>query len=304
MGNLFRSAALFASLLGFCACAPVRGFPEADTASAQTTALRSQYAAALNADTVDKEKLRRLRNAYAYSRIDDNEDTYTAFATRLWGENNALSLGGSLAILALGGLGATTGHGPTASALAAASAGVVGAQGAISKDLYFERTLPAILAQISANRAQKKAEIYAALGRLSVDEYPIEAVDIHIRELYLASGMPAAIQVITTTATANKLDANDAVQDMLLKRSELVPPAPHAMATRITAATVLAINAGDKATLSTMADALGVAPTDDLKLMAANIRRKAAQLEQSQDGASRLSAAFQKLKDAGVKGIS
>ena len=76
--------------------------------------------------------------------------------------------------LVLSGLGATTGGAATKAALAAASAGVIGAQGVISKDLYYQRTVPALLAQMEANRARATLVILQGIQK-SESDYPHES---------------------------------------------------------------------------------------------------------------------------------
>jgi hypothetical protein len=146
------------------------------------------------------------RNSIVYGRMALSECSYNEFQARLWGDTNIISLGADLTVLTLAGLGATTGSPATASALAAASAGVVGAQAAISKDLYYQRTLPALMAQMTANRETVKAAIIANLQK-DDDAYPLSRAEIDLAVLARASGLPAAIENVTETATKAKIEA-------------------------------------------------------------------------------------------------
>jgi hypothetical protein len=58
--------------------------------------------------------------------------------------------------LATNAVATVTGGEVTKAALAAGSAFMVGTQGAISKDLFYQRTIPALLAQMEANRTDAK----------------------------------------------------------------------------------------------------------------------------------------------------
>ena len=109
-------------------------------------------------------------------------------------------------VLTLAGLGATTGDAATKAALAAASAGVVGAQGAISKDLYYQRTLTALLAQMEANRDKVKLNILNGLSQTDA-QYSLYHADLDLDALQRASGLPDAIGGITEQAAAQKATA-------------------------------------------------------------------------------------------------
>ncbi|MBV9785974.1 MAG: hypothetical protein JO264_19400 [Acidisphaera sp.] len=188
-------------------CAPVIGFP-ADPMCGSPAAVRKDIAGerAIYAGTDEVAARTQARNRVVLDEMLLYECSYNSFQRRLWGDNNLVSGGGDLFVLILNGLGATTGNSATKAALAAASAGLVGAQGAISRDLYYQRTLPAVLAEMSANRDKQKAAILTAL-KGSDDQYPLRQADIDLAVLQRQSGIAAAIQNITETATADKTTA-------------------------------------------------------------------------------------------------
>jgi hypothetical protein len=132
---------------------------------------------------------------------------FTDFQARLWADNNIFSTGSDLIVLILTGLGATTGDATTKAALSAASAGIVGARGAISKDIYYQRTLPAILAQMSANRDNVKASILDSINKKDDVQYPLAQAEMDLQTLQRASGIVDAVQSVTNDATVNKAAA-------------------------------------------------------------------------------------------------
>src|SRR5262249_25685788 len=83
---------------------------------------------------------------------------------------------------------------------------------AINRDLYFQRTLPALLAQMEANRAKVKLKILAGIKQ-SDDQYSLPLADLDLADLKSAGSMPAAVSNITQQATndtptaENKSDA-------------------------------------------------------------------------------------------------
>lgn len=167
--QILASTGLLSALL---ACSPIRGYPDnfadsdqnIDSLANAVKIDKKQYypshfpapvstsqplSTAANADSTSRTE---LRNRIAFEEMQMYEIYFTRFQTRLWGDNNVISSAGDLIVFVLNGFGATTGTAATKSALAAASAGIIGAEGAISKDIYYQRTLPAVLAQMSANR--------------------------------------------------------------------------------------------------------------------------------------------------------
>jgi hypothetical protein len=209
VGN-FVPTALLVLLVALSSCAPVVGYPEnwqddqsniSDLESRIKTQKSSYYT------TNDSTQKRSLRNSIIYNEMQIYEINFSAFNRRLWGDTNIVSAGGDLVVLALAGLGATNGSEVTKSALAAASAGVVGAQAAISKDLYYQRTLPALLAQIAANRDKVKAGIYDALNKQDDAAYPLARAEIDLQTLQRESGIADAIESITEQAAGAKTTA-------------------------------------------------------------------------------------------------
>lgn len=210
-----RLAAIVTVIVSLACCAPIRGYPvnfrDSDETiarlKASAEAARSQYDKA-----ADGANLNTLRNRVVFDEMQISEIYFTDFQARLWADNNLFSTGSDLVVLILAGLGATTGDAGTKAALSAASAGIVGARGAISKDIYYQRTLPAILAQMSANRDQVKASIIDNINRKDDAQYPLSAAEMDLQALQRASGIVDAVQGITNSATISKSIAASAVE--------------------------------------------------------------------------------------------
>jgi hypothetical protein len=186
------------------ACAPLRGFPT-DPTDTQMLA-DQQLVANYYLPRATEEERRLLRNQIVSGRMNAYEAAYSDFKRRLNGDANTLNLAADLSLLGLAGVAATTGSITTATALAAASAGIIGARGAINSDLYFQRTLPALLAQMDANRARVKLPIVTGL-RKSNDDYPLAIALIDLDALRDAGGIPTAIGGLTQQAEVAKISA-------------------------------------------------------------------------------------------------
>jgi type II secretory pathway component GspD/PulD (secretin) len=73
------------------------------------------------------------------------------YTQQLYSQTVGFNIGRDWAVLGLSGAAAVASQG-AANALAAASAGLVGAGTAVSKNAYYEKTLPALIAAMEANR--------------------------------------------------------------------------------------------------------------------------------------------------------
>ena len=170
---------------------------------------------AYNAQT-DATKRKQLRETIVLNRMRAYQIEFDDFEKALNFYGSTATTGTDLAALVLNGLGATTGSAATKSALAAASAGIIGAQGDINKDLFYKSTLPALLAQMEANRTKVKVIIYTGLAQ-DDEKYPLARADDDLDSLKMAGSIPGAIANITQQAG----NTNDAAKSQLQALSDL-----------------------------------------------------------------------------------
>jgi hypothetical protein len=156
--------------------------------------------------TGDPQTRRRLRDAIVWGRISAYDVMFREFRKKLTAEANGTNVGSDLTVLILAGLGATTGTAATKAALAAASTGVVGAKGVISKNLFYEKALPALFSQMDAGRTKVLARI---LQGLSNDDatYPLPLALIDLSSYADAGSVPGAIAGVTEQAALEKAKA-------------------------------------------------------------------------------------------------
>lgn len=154
------------------------------------------------------------RDAVVYGRLGVIDIRYDQFEKALTGTNNGLSMAADLTVLALNGLGATTGAAATKSALAAASAGVVGGKATINTDLFYQKTLPALITQMEAGRQKQLAIIKTGLTKC-VDQYPLQEALNDVQSYYVAGTLPSAVQQVTSTAGASLASSNKDLADLV-----------------------------------------------------------------------------------------
>lgn len=198
-------------------CASIEGFPHDPEDSATTlTALSPFFDGSEEAKytQTDNPAIRQqLRDSIVLGRVRAYDIEFDAFERQLYGSGNAITTGSDLIVLILSGLAATTGDAGTKAALAAASAGVVGAKGIINKDLYYQRTIPALLAQMEANRERAKLVILQGLSR-SDAEYSLWIAYLDLDTLKNSGSIPGAIANITQDAGNAKEAAQSAITFM------------------------------------------------------------------------------------------
>jgi hypothetical protein len=196
-------------LLALTGCSSLEGYARHPDTIASINSRRTQYFDSTTledqyyADTADAVTRRRLRDRIVYGRMDVIDFDFDNLERELNSAGNGVSLGGDLAVLIANGIGATTGGKQTKAVLNTISGGIVGAQGAINKDLYYQRTLPALLNQMEANRDKVKATILSGLKKPD-SSYPLGAAQLDLRQLVRAGSIPASVGEITEKATTDK----------------------------------------------------------------------------------------------------
>jgi len=210
-GRVFRRLLVISVAGVIASCSAIQGYPPDPENSSAVLASLQPYFQPSQADTYIKEtdpaQRRQLRDIIVLSQVRAYDIEFNNFEKSLYSSGNGISTGSDLVLLVLNGLGATLGGVAVKAALAAASTGVVGAQSAISKDLYYQKTLPALLAQMEANRSAVELTIFTGLTQEDA-KYSLLHAYLDLEALKQAGGIPQAITNITQQAA----NANDASQ--------------------------------------------------------------------------------------------
>ncbi len=198
------------AMLGLAGCSAIEGYP-ADPEDTQATLVSlktyfdPKWETQYNAES-DAMKRQNIRDTVVLSRVRAYDLEFDEFERSLYKGGTALPTTADLVVLVLSGLGATIGAAPTKAALSAASAGVIGAGGVVNKDLFYQKTLPALLSQMEANRTNVKKTIFTGLAQPDA-KYGLLMADIDLDTLKSAGSVPSAISNITTQAGKAQQDA-------------------------------------------------------------------------------------------------
>ena len=204
------------------ACASVTEYPKNPEPTGTLSTLQTKYFGPTADDAYNNlkptdsnysQERKALRDEIVNNRVRAYDIEFSKFQRALSSDANGLSLGGDLSALVLSGLGSATGSAATKAALAAASGGVIGAQGVINKDLYFKQTVPALIAQMEANREKVKLAIFNHLSDSDAD-YPLSRAESDLEGLNDAGSLPNAVSNITQQSSEQKNAADALMQSV------------------------------------------------------------------------------------------
>ncbi len=141
------------------------------------------------------------RNNLINARIFATDLNFEKFQRDLVREGALKDLGSEWATLGLTGASAVVPLAQTKTVLSAIAAGITGANVSVDKNLYFKKTIPALITQMKADR---KTLLLAIREKMQEDtnKYPLTAALIDLEEYYMAGTIPQAITSISVTAGA------------------------------------------------------------------------------------------------------
>lgn len=187
---------LLAGALLTSACASFEAMPRPVTEAMIREEFRDDAVMARMSTLNDMEAKRELRNRAVNYRLGLADDQYAKFLVALGIDAKGSNLGLDLGVTALSSVGSVVTKG--ANEISAGVAALTGARGAINRELYYEKTLPAIISSINANRLRAKTEILRHLRNDNVVQYPFEQAVSDLKEYRLSAQLDLAITQITT----------------------------------------------------------------------------------------------------------
>jgi hypothetical protein len=99
-----------------------------------------------------------------------------------------------------------------ANILSAGAAAVTGSRATLAKEVYFEKTLPALLAGMDAARLNVKTDILTRL-RQPPETYPLSAAFTDLMRYEAAASLDSAIELVTSKAVEESDDAKERFQE-------------------------------------------------------------------------------------------
>lgn len=209
-------------------CASFSGMPEPVISTAEAVQIPEKYRPAQaveryhSASPAQRDQMTPMqwRNAVVLTRMGAADARYHEFRVNLSREVRGANFGIETAVLGLAGVATVSGV-ETANALAAAIAALTGARASLSREVYFERTLPALIAGMDVSRLEVATRILTGLARPAAD-YPIEVALMDALAYERAASLDQAIQVVTAEAAEGAADARR-IYSNVAQRAGIVP---------------------------------------------------------------------------------
>lgn len=206
----FRVAVVGLAGLALSGCATVSG-SQRGPASYDKVADTSPYASARAAYNQSDDAARgnmtreRFRNHVIGLYRDDANQKYERFKKQLTSADRGSALALDLVLIALTGATALVGSSSTDD-MATVTAIAAGARGTIDKRLFFDRTMPAVIAAMDARRMTIDSQITVGL-QLPDDQYTLDNALTDIDRLFAAGTINDGVAQITADAVASKAAA-------------------------------------------------------------------------------------------------
>ena len=138
---------------------------------------------------------------------------YQRFRSALGSSARSSAVGFDTLSLLLTGLAASS-TGTRAEDLATAATVTTGLRTSIDRNLLFDRTIPAIIASMDAERARARAEMVERL-RLDATAYPLPQFFADLQTYELSATLERAISRVNETANEDRTDAADELRNVM-----------------------------------------------------------------------------------------
>lgn len=203
------------------ACASFQGSPDwpADTTMAQSDPLYQQYVERYYAAPTPAAQ-QHVRNQFIEIRVGLIDRRFSGFRDQIYTQRVGSAVGVEVATLVLNALGAAMPQESVKTATSGLSAGLIGTKSSIDKNVYFDRTLPALLAQMDSARSQVRERLLAGMT-VDVVRYPLMQAAADLDAYFQAGTVSGAISAITTQASVAKQQAEQALRNRLPSPEDL-----------------------------------------------------------------------------------
>lgn len=215
-----KRVATSCSLMLIAGCASFEGTPhpvaptDVSLSLAKSTIFSIEAAANVAKSAPDSgDNARAYRDAFLAVQMGAIDAQYFRFRRDLTAQAKVANFALDLGVLGLTSGGAIAGE-TAANALSAGGAALTGAKASLNKEVYFEKTLPAIVASMDARRLELKVAILAKMQK-SIADYSLAQAIIDVSTYQLSASLDSAIEQITGDANAQKEEATRAYTNLV-----------------------------------------------------------------------------------------
>jgi len=205
-------------------CATIKNYPDRTVNLPEDVkALNDKFSLEEYLKLTDKAGKKSYRNDFINAKILAIDQSFETFQEDLVRESGLKDLGADWANLALTGAAAVVPLAQTKTVLTAIATGITGAKGSVDTNLFFKKTVVALITQMKADRETKRTDILKKMD-LDTDKYPLTLALTDLEEYYKAGTLPQALISISATAGA-KISAEKGNQKDLLTGKYVKDPA-------------------------------------------------------------------------------
>ena len=184
-------------------CATISGYPDRSYDLKAELAALDQYHLPdiiniYNAKTQEKDK-KDYRDEVVNARLRAIDLHFGIFEQEVARENIIGNVAVDWAVLALGGATALSPSSTAKSIMGGISGGLTGAKGSVDKNVFYNKTMPVLLAEMEALRKEVLVRIREGLMK-STSDYPLTQALIDLDDYYKAGTIPGALIGIAATA--------------------------------------------------------------------------------------------------------
>lgn len=197
-----RLAAL-AIIATVCGCATMHGMPK------QGVSLQLANQSDVGADQVAFDYSVEVRDQWIESNLISIDGLYDDFVTELQKSRNGWSIGAGILDIAFGVASSLTPSAGVKANYAAASTLLTGSYAVINKEVFYEKTVSALVAAMDARRKSVLLQIRTGMQQ-DKKTYPISAAHEHIRAYQRASSLIGGLSFVEAAASESiKNDESD-----------------------------------------------------------------------------------------------
>ncbi len=203
-------------------CASVGGHPETVVTTEETIQSLKPYFEASKQqeyETAAEEQARqRIRNQIVYNQMRAIDTRFHDFSKSLGVENSLTHTGLDASTISLSVWAALTG-GSIGQNLAGIAGGLTGIKGSIDKNIYYEKTMPALVAAMKAERTRIRLVIDTGL-KTDTKTYPLSRALLDVGDYYESGTFSGALASIVekaaaTTQATQEIRLNDLTEEAL-----------------------------------------------------------------------------------------
>jgi hypothetical protein len=161
-----------------------------------------------------KESAKRARNKFITGRMVMIDLRYIEFIRGLTRDRALIDSSADLAIMSLNLAGTAVGGATAKTVLAALSAGIAGTKTTIDRDFFYEKTVPALVASMNAQRAATRVELIRGLQQ-DIDAYPFHTAVVGVQSYYESGTFIGALSAIQAEAGATEKTSKAIAQEIV-----------------------------------------------------------------------------------------